>query len=77
MYASLDIHDVHSISVGEIETLPRSTTGTFSMRRIRVFTKSGDFTTITLFAAEDNPENLLTLTERAALVTTQPTPEAA
>lgn len=77
MYASLDIHGVRSISVSEIETLPRTTSGTFSMRRIRVFTKSGDFTTITLFAADDDTENLLTLTERAALVTAQPAPEAA
>ncbi len=73
MFTTLGVHDVTSIIIGQPETCNRMSSGTFSTRKIRVFTKT-DFVDITLFAADDDAANLLTLAERAA--TPAPTPEA-
>lgn len=73
MITSLNVHDVTSIIIGQPETCIRMSGGTFSTRKIRIFAGRDGFVDITLFAADDNAANLLTLAER----TPATTPEAA
>lgn len=75
MITSLNVHDVTSIIIGPPENCMRMSDGTFSTRKIRIFAGRDGFVDITLFAADDNAANLLTLAERAATPAT--TPEAA
>ena len=66
MITSLNVHDVTSIIIGQPETCSRMSGGTFSTRKIRIFAGRNGFVDITLFAADDDAANLLTLAERAA-----------
>ena len=76
MITSLNVHDVTSIIIGPPEACNnRMSDGTFSTRKIRIFAGRDGFVDITLFAADDNAANLLTLAERAATPAT--TTEAA
>lgn len=71
-----NIHGVTHVVIHKPEAHERSSGGTFSTRKLHIHTVRGFFE-ITLFAADDDEVNLMTRDERAALVTTQPTPEAA
>ena len=76
MITSLNVHDVTSIIIGPPETCIRMSGGsTFSTRKIRIFAGRDGFVDITLFAADDDAANLLSLAERAATPAT--TTEAA
>ena len=76
MITSLNVHDVTSIIIGPPETCNRMSGGTFSTRKIRIFAGHDGFVDITLFAADDDSANLLSLAERAA-IPAPTTPEAA